>query len=449
VSAACRHDGCRAVVLGAGLSGVAAAQLLCARGGRVIVLDEASPEKLTDAASALIACGAELRAGGGALPDVAFDVCVVSPGIPMEHAWLDDCRARRIPVIAETELGFAYWPGRVLAVTGSKGKTSLVKLCADTLNLAGVTAAPAGNYGVPLSRLALRHPELSWAVVEVSSFQIEHLDAFHPNVAVLLNVQPDHLDRHPSLAVYRNLKLRLFARQGADDVALLPQGLRVGKTIPQGLAPQRFGAGASCAWRYREHAVTGRVSNRILRISLAGSYFDNPILGLAAAAGAGALSACGLSEEAITRGFAAFEPLPHRMQKIAEYQGVHYVDDSKATSLSAVKAALQMIPGPVRLIAGGRLKEHDLNCVKELLTHRAKKVYVIGECAGRMLAAWSDAVPCENCRTLDQAVTLAASEAHMGDTVLLSPGCASFDQFGSYRERGEQFTRLVRAIVSP
>lgn len=440
----------RAVVLGCGVSGVAAAELLRANGCSVVAMDEAPAERLTAAVAQLAAAGVDLLAGGGALPDAPFDLCVVSPGIPMGHPWLSACRERGIPVLAETEFGFAWWPGRVLAVTGSKGKTSLVKLCADALNLAGVPAAPAGNYGVPLSRLVLENPALAWAVVEISSFQLEHVAAFRPDVAILLNLQADHLDRHASLAEYRALKLRLFAAQGEGDVALLPAGLRVGGAVLASATRWRFGAGSGCDWRYRgPGGVSGRFHGLARAIPLAGSWFDNPVLGLAAAAGAGALAACGLDDASIARGFAAFVPLPHRVQLVAERNGVRYVDDSKATSLSAVAAALAMVPGPVRLIAGGRLKERDLSGIKELLTRRVRKVYLIGECAQGMLSAWFDAVPCADCGTVDVAVADAMREARAGEAVLLSPGCASFDQFGSYRERGERFTRLVRDGIAP
>ncbi|MEI8242754.1 MAG: UDP-N-acetylmuramoyl-L-alanine--D-glutamate ligase, partial [bacterium] len=444
------YDNSRALVLGAGVSGVAAAQLLRQRGGSVVLLDEAPAERLTTAAAELSALDVELRAGRRELPDTPFDLCVTSPGFALSHPWLEACRARRIPVIAETELGFVYWPGRVLAITGSKGKSSLVKLCADTLTRAGVPAAPAGNYGTPLSRLATESRGQPWAVVEVSSFQVEHLKTFRPDVAILLNLQADHLDRHDGMAEYRALKLRLFENQSAGDVALLPEGLDDGGAIPPAATRLAFGTGANCNWRYFSHAVTGRAAagRHVRKINISGSWFDNPVLGLAAAAGAGALAACGLEDAAIARGLAAFEPLPHRMQRVAECGGVCYVDDSKATSLSAVAAALGMVSGPVRLIAGGRLKEHDLDSLKELLTSRVRKVYLIGECAGRMVSVWSGAVSCKDCGTLDVAVAEAAREARAGETVLLSPGCASFDQFGSYRERGERFTRLVREIVA-
>lgn len=442
------YDHCRALVLGCGQSGLAAAELLHARGAQVAVVDAAPAERLAASAAKLTALGIDLRAGGGALPEGAWDLCVVSPGIPATHPWVAGCRARGRAVIGELELGFAYWPARVLAVTGSKGKSSLVKLCADTLNRAGVRAAPAGNYGTPLSRLSLEASDLAWAVVEVSSFQLEHVATFRPNVAVLLNLQADHLDRHASMAEYRDLKLRLFARQKDGDTALLPEHLPVSGEIGRAVRLWRFGAGPSCAWRYGEHTVIGRDARPECRVPMAGSWFDNPVLGLAAAAGAGALTACGLEADAIGAGLRSFTPLPHRVQCIAEIAGVRYVDDSKATSLAAVAAALEMVPGPVRLIAGGRLKEHDLDGLKLLLTRRVTKVYVIGECAQRMLHAWSDAVPGENSGTLDAAVAAASREACAGETILLSPGCASFDQFGSYRERGEAFARLVRARSS-
>ena len=438
------YDGCRAVVLGAGASGVAAAQLLRQRGCAVTLLDEAPLDKIS-AAATLASAGVELRAGAKNLPDKKFDLCVASPGVTISHPWLAACKKRKIPVIAEMELGFSYWPGKILAVTGSKGKSSLVKLCADTLNRAGVPAAPAGNYGTPLSQLVIESPQLKWAVVEVSSFQLEHVVDFRPDVAVLLNVQPDHLDRHASMAEYRALKLKMFAKQAGSDVAIFPEKLRIDRRFSTPAKKWRFGTGARCAWRYAGHVIIGQFDGRVQKTSVSGSWFDNPVLGLAAAAGVGALTACGLSETAIADGLKNFAPLPHRMQRIAERNGVIFVDDSKATSLAATAAALQMIAGPVRLIAGGRLKERDLNMIKELLTQYVRKVYLIGECAWQMEAAWSDVVSCETCGTLDKAVTVATHEACAGETILLSPGCASFDQFSSYRDRGECFTRLVCA----
>lgn len=444
----CKYDRVRALVLGAGLSGEAAALLLLARGGRVTVVDGGREAPLSAAAARIRSAGGSVAFEVGELPADAFDVCVVSPAFAMNHPWLEACRARGLPLISELELGFCYWPGQVLAVTGSKGKSSLVKFCADTLEKAGVPASPAGNYGIPLCRLALERTDLAWAVTEVSSFQMEHTLTFKPDIAVLLNVQADHFDRHADMAEYKGLKLKMFANMDGRGCALLPAGLDDEGLLPRGVPCLRFGAGAGCDWTYAAHAVNGRYGGRPVAVALAGTWFDNEILGLAAAAASAALVHAGLSAARIEEGFASFEPLAHRVQRVGVSKGgVTFVDDSKATSLAATAAALSMVAKPVRLIAGGLLKESDLESIKELLTQTTKKVYLIGHCSGQMYQAWTSAVPCEECGTLERAVDAAVRDASAGETVLLSPGTASFDQFTSYRERGERFTSRVRAVA--
>ena len=466
------YDNLNALVLGAALSGEWAARLLLSRGCRVTVLDEGDGVKLADAAARIGAAGGAVRFGKGDLPDGAFDVCVASPAFAMSHAWIAACAARGVPVISELELGACYWRGRILAVTGSKGKSSLVKFCADTLNLSGVTASPAGNYGIPLCQLVMERPDVAWAVAEVSSFQMEHSPTFHPQVAVLLNLQPDHLDRHADFAEYKQLKLRMFANMGEGDCALLPQGLDAEGMLPASVPCFRFGDTPDCDWRYAASCVYGgRASSRaegaadipvcrqgqcadrkvcasFFVVNIAGTWFDNEVLGFAAAAGVAALHAAGLSASAIDAGFKRFEPLAHRVQDIGtDARGVTWVDDSKATSLTATAAALRMVRKPVRLIAGGLLKENDLFFLKDLLAETTQKVYLIGKCAGQMAEAWASAVPCEIYGTIERAVSAVAQEAQSGETALLSPGTASFDQFGSYRERGERFTQLARAVA--
>lgn len=447
------YDGADALVLGMGVSGEAAALLLLERGGRVAVADEAAAGGRRDECAARLRAAGARVAGPGVLPEGAFDVCVASPAFAPGHPWLAACRGRGIPLISELELGGRYWPGRILAVTGSKGKSSLVKLCADTLARAGRTASPAGNYGIPLCRLARERPAPEWAVVEVSSFQMELTETFRPDAAVLLNVQADHLDRHGGMAAYRALKLKMFRGLAPGGAALLPEGLDAAGALPEGAAAARFGDGPAADWRYEGHGVSGPAgacggAGPAWRADLRGSWFDNGIFGLSAAAGCGALAAAGLSAREIEAGFAAFEPLPHRMQFLGtSAAGVRFVDDSKATSLTALAAALKMAPGPVRLIAGGLLKENDCLAVKELLTAAAEKVYLIGRCSGVLSRAWGDAVPCEICGTMERAVARAAGDAREGETVLLSPGTASFDQFSGYRERGERFSALAREVA--
>ena len=444
----CVYDRVNALVLGAGLSGEAAALLLLSRGGRVLLADEGDESTRSEVAERVRLAGGAVRFGTGEVPSEPFDVCVVSPAFAMSHPWVEACRKRGVPMISELELGSCYWGGKILAVTGSKGKSSVVKFCADTLELAGIPAAPAGNYGIPLCRLVLEHPDLAWAVTEVSSFQMEHTRTFSPDIAMLLNVQADHFDRHADMAEYKGLKLKFFSGMRAGGVALLPTGLDDEGNVPAGVCRLHFGTGAGSDWVYSGHEVIGRSESTLCRVTLRDSWFDNAILGVAAASAVAALRYAGLSELQIRQGLLAFEPLAHRVQRIGESrQGVLFVDDSKATSLAATAAALQMVRKPVRLIAGGLLKESDLETIKELLTQTTKKVYLIGRCSDQMCQAWSTSVPCEQCETLEKAVDAAVRDAQAGETVLLSPGTASFDQFQSYRERGERFTARVRAVA--
>ena len=208
-----------------------------------------------------------------------------------------------------------------------------------------------------------------------------------------------------------------------------------------------FGTSPQADCHYEQGRLSGHVGKRDIRVDFAGTWFDNPVLGIAAASVAGALSFCGLTSGEIASGLVSFEPLPHRMQHVADRSGVLFVDDSKATSLTATAAALSMISRPIRLIAGGRLKEKNLSFLKVLLTKRAKKVYLIGECENALFASWHDAVACVECHTLEKAVQAAATDSVAGDVVLLSPGCASFDQFVSYGDRGEHFARLAKSAA--
>jgi len=442
-----KYDDVRALVLGASISGEWAARLLMARGGRVTLLDEGEGAKLAEVAERLRTAGCDVLLGKRALPEGTFDVCVASPAFALNHVWIQTCQQRSIPVISELELGACYWRGKMIAITGSKGKSSLVKFCADTLNLAGLPASPAGNYGIPLCQLVMEKPSLAWAVVEVSSFQMEHSPTFHPQIALLLNLQPDHLDRHADLAEYMALKFRMFANMGREDYALLPAGLADEGLMNPQVPCCRFGSEEGCDWRYEKGVIRQKATG--LCLDVAETWFDNDILGLAAAAGSAILLSAGVPKAFIIQGFKTFKPLSHRVQVIGtDSKGVTWVDDSKATSLTALAAALQMVKKPVRLIAGGLLKEKDLNFLKVLLTQTTQKVYLIGQCAGEMEDAWASTVPCEIYGTIERAVAAVAQDAQPNETVLLSPGTASFDQFSSYRERGERFTQLVRAVAN-
>lgn len=327
-----------------------------------------------------------------------------------------------IKVVSELQLGCEELKRRgwkLLAVTGSKGKSSVVKVVADALSLAGRKAVPCGNYGRPVCDLVGEEP--GWAVVEVSSFQLETTalanDTFE--ASVVLNVQEEHLDRHGSMSVYYELKHRLAAMSR--------------------LHMEGWGCQSP------EELESSYELFRGFMALIAGSYFDNPVLRENGAYAVALMRVAGLDDAQIRRGFEGFMPLPHRFQTVAEIGGVRYVDDSKATSIAALIAGVAMCgPSPVRLIAGGLPKGDDPKYALPILTERGKKVYLIGQSAEMFSAAWGDAVDCEVCGTLERAVESAMRDAVSGETVLLSPGAASFDQFGNFGERGDAFADLVK-----
>lgn len=438
-----RHpSGLHVLVLGCGKSGLAAAELLLREGARPLLLDRAL---LPETAALLAEKGIPCLASEDTLPEGPYGAAVVSPSVPQDHPWLREAARRNIPAVSELELGSLHWQGRLIALTGSKGKSSAVKCLTDTLSLAGFRAVTAGNYGIPLCARVLECPDSgrgTVAVTEVSSFQMEHTHTFAPELAAILNLQADHLDRHGTMAVYRALKFALFAAQKPErgDTAFLPEGLRTpADCLPEGLRTETFGTDAASGWRYDGGTVFGPDG---LTVPVAG-YFRNPVLGHAAALVTAMLFRFGISPAAIAEGFRTFVPLDHRMQRLASVRGVTYIDDSKATTLTATAAALRMTEGPVRLIAGGLLKESDLTFILPLLRERVAKVYVIGRDTRPLLNAWQKSVPCADCGTMARAVALAAEEAAPGDTVLLSPGTASFDQYPGMAARGRDFAANI------
>ncbi len=444
-----------AIVFGAGISGKAAATLLLRRGFSVTVVCKFATSDTVEMASR----GVEILVGDPVesarrffergLGDV---VAVPSPGIPLSAPEMKLCTELGVRRIGELELGASYLKNRIVGVTGSKGKSSIVKFVADTLSDCGVEAVPCGNYGMALCEVALMEQMPTVAVAECSSFQLEGLGGlFKPASAVVLNLSRDHLDRHLTMENYRDAKLNIFCNMGDEGLQLLPSrsedpyGLNAEFEARYGRRAVTFGNGFDAQWRYGDGRVTDAASGFTLDIH--GSYFDNPILGPAAAAASALLKTEGLSEKEIELGFRNFVPLSHRMQIVGEVHGVTFIDDSKATSISALLAGVQMASPPVFLIAGGRLKEKILIRGKEVVTFGVKKAYLIGECMSEMESAWSPELTMELCGTLDEAVISAFRDARSGGTVLLSPGTASFDQFKDYQQRGECFAKLVNALI--
>ncbi|MGD9782506.1 MAG: UDP-N-acetylmuramoyl-L-alanine--D-glutamate ligase [Kiritimatiellia bacterium] len=436
----------KALVCGLGASGVAAATLLRKEGVDVVGVDERDTPESRKSAEALSSQGCAVALGSDTPPAGEFDVAIASPGLRGDAPFLSGIRRRGIPTISELELGWSRFRGRSIAVTGSNGKSSVVKALAECFAAAGLRAIPCGNYGLPACRAVLDDSAADWLVIEASSFQLETCADFRPDVGVLLNVLPNHLDRHGTLDAYAGLKARLFSRQRNGDVALVPTEWRERFREESGGGGRwkTFGTDPGADFIY----FSGRISEKGGRgIDLSASYFGNDVLGPNAAALYGAARAAGLAPKTVEETLRRFEPLPHRAEPIGEFGGVRYVNDSKATNLSAMIASIRMQDRPVWLVAGGRPKETDFSPAVPILRARVRGAFLIGEASAAMASAWGAAVACESCGTLDRAVEAARRAARPGETVLLSPACTSYDQFRAFGERGDAFRKIVRKIA--
>lgn len=432
----------RALVCGLGASGVAAARLLRAEGVAVVVVDERDTSESRRNAAALAAAGCAVELGAKTPPEGDFAVAIASPGLPVDAPFLAEVRRRGIPLVSEVELGWSRFRGRTVAVTGSNGKSSVVKALAECLAAADLRAIPCGNYGLPVCQAVLDSPRVDWLVIEASSFQLETCAEFRPDIAVLLNAWPNHLDRHGTMEAYVRVKARMFARQRAGDVALTPPEWRDRFAEWSGGRGdwKTFGAEPETDFSYAAGRIREQGGGEI---GLAGSLFDNEVLGPNAAALCGAARAAGVPCAAIRAALLRFEPLPHRAQVVADTGGVRWVDDSKATNLSALIASIRMQDRPVWLIAGGRPKEMDFSAALPVLRERVRGVFLIGEAAPAMAAAWREALSCEVLGALGPAVAAARRAARAGDVVLLAPACTSYDQFTSYAARGDAFRKFA------
>ncbi len=439
--------GALVVVLGAGRSGLAAARLLVSRGLQVKVYDERVPSD--DVLQAFRACGVSVcvQSESPAWDDVGL--CVTSPGFSMRHPWLWAARDAAVTVVGELELGASACQCPIIAVTGTNGKTTCVELICDLLVAKGKHAEVAGNIGRPLSEVAPASAELDWLVVEVSSFQLESVLHFHPQVAVLLNIQPDHLDRHRGMEEYIRLKSVLFDNQGPADVAYVDAAcVDMMRELTCGNPSWCGVGGEDSPVTWSPGVVRFPVGGEVVALAIDGSVLDNAVTGPAVAASVAVVATCtqctpnGVVSERIRE----FKPAAHRFEAVDEIEGVSFIDDSKATNLGAMMAALERSDRRVHLVAGGIFKEKDPEKAKQVLARKVECVYLIGRDASRLADAWSDVVECRMCGAMDQAVRMAWEAATAGEVVLLSPACASFDQFRGYSARGMAFREIVGRI---
>jgi UDP-N-acetylmuramoylalanine--D-glutamate ligase len=408
----------RALVLGLARSGQSAALALARRGVPTVAADRAADVETGRLAEA----GVEVHPGNeeeGLLDGV--ELLIKSPGVPGESPLAAAARARGIPIWSEVELGFRLLRNPFIGVTGTNGKTTTSELLGAMFRAAGTPVAVAGNVGRSLTSFDGALDRDAWIVCELSSFQLEDIHRLRPRVGVLLNLEPDHLDRHGTYDAYRDAKLRIFENQTEADVAVVPRDFGA---VPGGGDRIEFGADDDLP---AEPLIPGR-HNR-----------EN------AAAATAAARAAGVEEDAIAEALRTFPGVEHRLELVGDIDGVRFVNDSKATNTAAARRGIAAYAGqPIRLILGGSLKGESFDELAESLPPSLRSVDLIGEATEELAAALGRAGrPYRRSGDLATAVGAAAGEAEPGDVVLLSPACASFDQFRDYEERGETFRRLV------
>jgi UDP-N-acetylmuramoylalanine--D-glutamate ligase len=436
------------LVVGLARSGLAVARLLAERGGDVVGVDSGHPF----GAAGLREVGVEvvLDADGVALLEGARTV-VKSPGVPREAPVIAAALERGIDVVGELEAAWRAIPNRFVAVTGTNGKTTTVELLGHVYRTAGEPVAVAGNVGTPLSSLAGEVDPGATVICEASSFQLEDSVAFAPECAVFLNLAPDHLDRHADLDAYLAAKLRVFANQGNDDVAVYNADDPALAGTDLGGCARRVafchGAGPDCEVALAEGTIfyDGEPLLAVAELGLLGAH--NVANAMAAAAAALSM---GIDREAVREGLRSFAGVPHRLEPIAEIGGVRFVNDSKATNVASATVGLRAFGGGVHVILGGSEKGEPYAPLLDPVRERCVACYLAGASAERLAEELAPAleagVELHRCADLEDAVQRAATAAHPGETVLLSPACASFDAFEDFEQRGERFREIVEGL---
>jgi UDP-N-acetylmuramoylalanine--D-glutamate ligase len=441
----------RVLVVGLARTGIATALFCAARGATVAATESRTETEIAESLAQLRAAGVSLEVGGHQVQTfLQQDLIVPSPGVPADSPLLQAARERGIPVWSEVELAYSFVQGTLIGITGSNGKTTTTSLVEHILRTAGFPTILAGNIGTPLISCIERMSSTTVTVVELSSFQLELIDKFRPDISVFLNLTPDHLDRHHTMDSYAAAKARIFENQTDEDAAVL--NADDSATVPY--APtrprlywfsrkQRVAQGASLQGDevvFRQDGKTEPVMNRS-EIPLVGTHnLENVLAAVSATRLAGAPPAV------IAKGVRSFAGVEHRLEFVAKVAGVRYYNDSKATNVDATLKALDAFPGRVLIILGGKDKGSDYTALQQPLREKAVLVLLIGAASEKIEKQIAGAAAIERAGALDRAVEIASHSARPGDVVLLAPACASFDQFQNYEHRGRVFKDLVRQL---
>ena len=441
----------RVLVVGLARTGVATAQFCAARGARVTATDTRTEKELSDSIAPLQKAGVGLELGGHRQELILrTDLIIPSPGVPADAPLLQSARAKGITIWSEIELAGRFLKGRLIGITGSNGKTTTTSLIEHILRSAGFSTILAGNIGTPLISCVDKTSDNSFTVAELSSFQLELIETFRPNISVFLNLTPDHLDRHHTFESYGAAKARIFENQTEADSAVLnaddPGTTPYAPAKPQVYwfsRKQRVAQGAFV----KENEILFRrdgAEKHILQLAdipLPGAHnVENALAAVAAARLAGAEPA------AIARGVRSFAGVEHRLEFVAEIGGVRFYNDSKATNVDATLKALDAFSGRILIILGGKDKGSDYTLLQAPLREKAILALLIGAAAGKIEKQIAGSVAIEQAGTIERAIETAAHAARAGDVVLLAPACASFDQFQDYEHRGRVFKELVHQL---
>jgi len=443
--------GKRVLVVGLARTGVATSLFCAARGAIVTATDTRTESAIGDALPHLRAAGVRLELGGH--PKEIFltqDLVIPSPGVPADAPLLQTTRANGTTIWSEIELADRFLKGRLIGITGSNGKTTTTSLIEHILKSAGVPTILAGNIGTPLISIVERTNDQTVTVAELSSFQLELIESFRPNISVFLNLTPDHLDRHHTIEGYGAAKARIFESQTEADFAVLnaddPATTNYAPAKPRLFWFSRKQRVAQGAFVRDDEIVFRRDGNeeavlKVQDIPLAGAHNVENVLAAVAA-----VRLAGVDAAAIAKGVRSFSGVEHRLEFVAEIGGVRYYNDSKATNVDATLKALDAFPGRILAILGGKDKGSDYTLLQTPLREKAILALLIGAAADKIEKQIAGSVAIERAGTIERAVDIASHAARSGDVVLLAPACASFDQFENYEHRGRVFKDLVHQL---
>lgn len=441
------------LVLGLGATGLAACDFLLERGARVIGVDDLPRSLLSPKAEALRARGLRLFSHSEEfqVDCTSLSLLLLSPGVPPSHLLAAEARRRGIPVSGELEFASQFSKGPILAITGTNGKSTTTELCGALFKKAGFNIALGGNLGTPWLKLIQENPQPDWNILEVSSFQLESIESFHPKISMILNITDDHFERHGDMAGYIEAKAKIWKNQGADDALIYnANDVHVLKAI-EGARCRKIPFSSSehvkggIYWDAEDRLIS-RVSGEertfsLEKASLKGLHnIENMMAAIAAA------ELAGIAPATIERVLEEFKALPHRLEFVRDLEGVKYYDDSKGTNVGAVAMSLASFEDPVVLILGGKDKGGDYGILRALIKNKCRALVLIGEAKDLIRRALEGAAPLVEAASMQEAVARCRELSQPGDVVLLSPACSSFDMFRDYKHRGDEFQKWVRGL---